>query len=407
MKVAIFTETYLPYINGVVTHIKLLKEGLEKTGHEVLIVTADPETREHYIQNDILHCPAHAMKKFYNYGVSVPISRKRLKIIEDFNPDIIHVHNEFTIGISASYIAKKLKKPLVYTLHTMYDDYIYYVAPKPLIPFATKLSHKYVKYFAKSANAITGPSKKCDEYIKKECKIDTDVTVIPNPVELDKFHPSNITEESKKAFKEKYSIKDDEMLVCFCGRIGKEKSIDVLFEYWAKTVKKEDRLRLVIIGDGPCKEELVTLAKDLGISDMVTFTGAIPNHEMPPYYAACDIYVTASLSDTNSISMLEAMATGLPVLHRFDELNKGQVQNGVNGYIFFNEYEMYEQLKAFQKKSKEDKEILRHSVRESVKNAGSENLANYLLTVYANVYGKIPNKLLPTPKKIKIKLRKK
>jgi len=407
MKVAIFTETYLPYINGVVTHIKLLKEGLEKMGHEVLIVTADPETREHYIKNNILHCPAHAIKKFYNYGVSTPISRKRLKIIEDFCPDIIHVHNEFTIGLSASYIAKKLKKPLVYTLHTMYDDYIYYVAPKPLIPFVTKLSHKYVKLFAKSANAITGPSRKCDEYIKKECKIDTDVTVIPNPVELDKFHPSNITEESKKAFREKYGIKDDEMLVCFCGRIGKEKSIDVLFNYWAKTVKNEDKLRLVIIGDGPCREELEALAKDLKILDMVTFTGAIPNHEMPPYYAACDIYITASLSDTNSISMLEAMATGLPVLHRFDELNKGQVQNGVNGYIFFNEYEMYDQLKAFQKKSKEEKEILRRSVRESVKNAGSENLANYLLTVYTNVYGKIPNKIINVPKKIKIKLRRK
>lgn len=401
MKIAIFTETYLPFINGVVTHIKLLKEGLEKMGHEVLIVTADPNTKHHYIQNNVLHCPALSMKKFYNYGISAPISHKRLKLIEKFNPDIIHIHQEFTIGISASHIAKRLKKPVVYTLHTMYDEYIYYVAPKPLIPFVTKLSHKYFKMFAKSANAITGPSKKCDEYIKNECKIDRDVNVIPNPVELDKFAPSNITDESKHAFRLKYGIKDDDMLVCFCGRIGKEKSIDVLLDYWAETIKPDDKMKLIIIGDGPCREELETKAKDLNISDMVIFTGAIPNEDLPPYYAACDIYVTASLSDTNSISMLEAMATGLPVLHRFDKLNQGQVQSGINGYIFFNAEEMYNELKNYQKKSAEEKEILRHSVRESVKNAGSENLANYLLMIYKDVYGKEPNKIIAPPKRLK------
>ena len=407
MKVAIFTETYLPFINGVVTHIKLLKEGLEKMGHQVLIVTADPDAKHHYINDDVLHCPALAIKRFYNYGVSVPISHKRLKMIEKFDPDIIHAHQEFTIGISASYIAKKLKKPLVYTLHTMYDDYIYYVAPKPLIPFVTKLSHQYFKLFAKTANAITGPSKKCDEFIKHECKVDKDVNVIPNPVDFNRFAPSNITEENKHAFRKRYGIADDEMLVCFCGRIGKEKSIDVLLDYWAKTVKPEDKMKLVIFGDGPCREELVTQAKELDISDMVIFTGAVPNEELPPYYAACDIYITASLSDTNSISMLEAMATGLPVLHRFDKLNQGQVQSGVNGYIFFDEYEMYEELKAFKNKSKEEKEILRHSVRESVKNAGSENLANYLIAIYGNVYGQQPNRIITPPKKIKIKLKKK
>ena len=106
MKVAIFTETYLPFINGVVTHIKLLKEGLEKMGHQVLIVTADPDAKHHYINDDVLHCPALAIKRFYNYGVSVPISHKRLKMIEKFDPDIIHAHQEFTIGISASYILR-------------------------------------------------------------------------------------------------------------------------------------------------------------------------------------------------------------------------------------------------------------------------------------------------------------
>ena len=133
-------------------------------------------------------------------------------------------------------------------------------------------------------------------------------------------------------------------------------------------------------------------AQRLGIQDMVVFTGAIPNNELPPYYASCDLYVTASLSDTNSISMLEAMATGLPVLHRFDKLNEGQVRSGINGYIYYDAQGMYKELIAYRDKSPEEKKILQSSVRESVKQAGSENLANYLLTVYQQAYQDIDRK---------------
>ncbi len=386
MRIALFTETYLPYISGVVTHVKLLKEGLEKLGHTVLIVAADPDTRHHYIRDGVLHCPAKTLKRIYDYGLAAPYSHRRLKMIRDFNPDIIHIHTEFGVGLSAIHIAKALRIPLVYTLHTMYDEYIYYIAPRQLVPMMTKISHRYFRLFAKRATEITGPSKKCTEYIQNDCKLDRNVNVIPNPVELDKFQPENITEEQKIAFRKKYGIADDEMLICFCGRIGREKSVDVLLDYWAETVKPEDRMRLVIIGDGPCKQELEEQAARLGISNMVTFTGSVPNNELPPYYASCDLYVTASLSDTNSISMLEAMATGLPVVHRYDKLNEGQVRTGVNGYIFYDAKEMYQVFKEYQKKPAEEKRILEHSVRESVKQAGSENLANYLLTVYNKAY---------------------
>ena len=159
MRIALFTETYLPHINGVVTHVKILKEGLQQLGHEVLVVSADANAKRHYIENGVLHCPAHTSKKFYGYSLAKPISRTRLKFIEQFNPDIIHIHNEFGIGLSGILCAKVLKIPLVYTLHTMYDDYIYYVAPKALVPTTTKLSHKYTKFLAKRANALTGPSK--------------------------------------------------------------------------------------------------------------------------------------------------------------------------------------------------------------------------------------------------------
>ena len=387
MRIALFTETYLPYISGVVTHIKLLKEGLEKLGHQVLVVTADAQARHHYVKDGVLYCPAKTIKRIYNSGLAAPYSHRRVKLIRDFNPDIIHIHTEFGVGLSALHIAKALRVPVVYTLHTMYDEYIYYIAPRHLVPMMTKISHRYFRQFAKRAALITGPSMNCDEYIKNDCKLDRNVNVIPNPVELDKFKPENISEEHKHAFHKKYGIQDDEMLICFCGRIGREKSVDVLLDYWAAAIKPEDKIKLIIFGDGPCRPELEEQAARLGIADMVIFTGAVPNHELPPYYAGCDLYVTASLSDTNSISMLEAMATGLPVVHRYDKMNEGQVRNGVNGFIFHNAEEMAQVFRSYRMKTEEEKEAMRSSVRHSVEQAGCVNLAKNLLAVYERAVG--------------------
>ena len=384
MKIAMFTETYLPYINGVVTHVKLLKEGLEALGHEVLIVTADSSTRHHYIKDGILYCPATKFKRFYNYSVAPPISRKRIKLIEDFAPDVIHIHNEFGIGISGFRAARILRIPLVYTLHTMYDEYLYYIMPRNLVGAGKRVAHKYFKLLGEHADAITGPSKKCEEYFKL-VGVNKEVHVIPNAVELNEFMPENIKESSKLNFKKKYCIPENKMIACFVGRLGREKSVDVLLNYWSKAIKESDDIHLVVIGDGPVKSELEEQAKKLKIDNMVTFTGAVMHNELPPYLAACDIYVTASLSDTNSISMLEGMATGLPVLQRLDKLNEDQVVNGKNGYVFNTPEEMANELIKVKNMPKDELDKLRQSVTQSVKNSGAITLANHLLEIYKQV----------------------
>ena len=389
MKIALFTETYLPYINGVVTHVKILKEGLEELGHQVLVVTADPHTHRYFVKDGVLHCAAKSFKRFYDYGLASPVSTRRLMYLKEFDPDIIHIHNEFGVGFSGAMIAKILKKPLVYTLHTMYDEYLYYVAPRPLLPVMKRISHRYAKFLATRASALTGPSKKVQQFFD-ECGVDKDVAVVPNPVELDIFQPENIDEQKKEEFRQKHNISPDDMLLCFCGRLGREKSVDVLLDYWAKVIKPSDHCKLMIIGDGPSKPELEEQAARLGITDTVFFVGKVMHDDLPPYYACFDLYVTASLSDTNSISMLEGMSTGLPVLQRFDELNEGQVRDGVNGYIFYDEKDMYREIMAYKNKTQEEKEALRFAVRDSVKQAGAADLANYLLTIYRDI--KFPEK---------------
>lgn len=394
MRIAIFTETYLPQINGVVTHIKILKEGLEALGHTVLIVTADSKAHTHYLKDNVLHCPAHNLKRIYNLDLASPVSRTRLKYLREFRPDIIHVHNEFSIGLSGMAIAKILKVPLVYTLHTMYDDYIYYIAPKPLIPLTKKLSHRYFRMFPQNAAVVTGPSKKCQEYTY-EIGSDKKVEVIPNPVELDAFAPQTSTPQQRAQIREQYHIPQDATVACFVGRLGREKSVDVLLRFWAQEMKPQDNMRLLIIGDGPEKEPLEQLAQQLGITNTVVFTGKVLHPDLPPYVHTCDIYVTASLSDTNSISMLEGMAGGLPVLQLYDELNADQVTDGVNGYMFRDAAEMGQRLRQIRDMEPEELQKLKTSVIQSVKNSGAQTLANYIQTIYYNIYQKQPPKKPP------------
>ena len=387
MRIALFTETYLPHINGVVTHVKILRDGLEQLGHEVLVVTADADAHHHFVEDGVLHCPAHTSKRFYNYSLSLPVSSTRLKFVRDFAPDIIHIHNEFGIGMSGLLCAKILRVPLVYTLHTMYDDYIYYIAPKPLVKAATKVSRRYFKFIAKHSNALTGPSQKCQEYFRLT-GLKKDVSVIPNAVEVDQFSPREVPEEVKADLRERCGIRDDSMVACFVGRLGREKSVDVLLDYWKAGVKPEDHIHLVVIGDGPVRPELEEQARALGIEDMVTFTGRVEHEDLPPYYALCDVYVTASLSDTNSISMLEGMCSGLPVLQRNDPLNADQVRDGKNGFNFNSPEEMAQKLRQIQAMDQEALRGFKESVIASIRENGARELAERTLTVYQRVLKK-------------------
>ncbi|MCL1824101.1 MAG: glycosyltransferase [Oscillospiraceae bacterium] len=384
MRIALFTETYLPVINGVVTHVKALKEGLEIHGHKVLIVTADSNVKRHEIENNVMYCPAVKLKKIYNYDISSPLSAERLRLIKKFNPDIIHIHNEFGIGMSGILIAKTLKIPLVYTLHTMYDDYVYYVANKIFCKFVTGATHKYARALASASAAITGPSKKVEDFFHK-CGVKKPVNVIPNPVETDSFNPDNFTPETRKEYREKFNFADDEVIFAFCGRLGKEKNISWLLEEWAKYVKPDDKIKLLIIGDGPFYEQHANEIKELGISGSVTLAGKVEHEKLPPYYTACDAYITASLSDTNSISMLEAMAMKLPVLHIRDELNTGQVVDGINGTIFNDGSEMYEKLIKIRDLPAEKRKEFGESARESIIHQANTALAENILGIYESV----------------------
>ena len=171
--------------------------------------------------------------------------------------------------------------------------------------------------------------------------------------------------------------------------------MDVLLNFWKETILPQEQIKLLVIGDGPCREELEEQARELGIADMVTFAGKVLHEDIPPYFACCDFYITASTSDTNSISMLEGMAIGLPVLQITDPMNEGQVKDGINGFIFNSAQDMADKIRGLKNMPAEQREEFHCSVRRSVENSGSVNLAQYVLQVYENAIGEKQRRHFP------------
>lgn len=391
MRIAIFAETYFPFISGIVTHIQTLKESLEESGHEVLIVTASPKTNRHYVKDGVLYCPAIPMKRIYGYGFSNPLNLERLKIIREFNPDVLHIHTEFSMGIFAQFAARKLKKPIVYTLHTMYDDYLFYVAPHK---FGQKMvkpaAHLYFRSTANKATEIIGPSLKVVEFLRR-CGVERHINIIPNTVDLSDFLPQNVSPDDISSVRKTLGIREGDTAICFVGRLGKEKSIDTLIEFFAQNCKGNKQYKLFIIGDGPEKNNLARQIQDLDVTSQVKLLGRIEHASLPPYYHACDLFATASLSEMNSISMLEAMASGLYVLQRLDIYNKNQIEAGENGETFTSSKEFSALVSAQAAMTAEQKAERRERVTAFTNRYGKKEFVAQVLNVYERAIAEYKN----------------
>lgn len=223
MKIALFSETYLPYINGVATHVKTLKEGLEALGHQVLVVTADPKVFGHKLENGVLRCPAMELKEIYGFGLALSHSTRRMELLRGFSPDVVHAHTEFGIGRSAVELAQELDIPLVYTLHTMWDDYLHYVATPSFLPAARRLSHSYFRRFANYADAIIGPSGKSRDFLRM-CGVQQDISVIPNAVELDHFSRKKADPGSVENIRQTFGFKNTIPYSAFAEDLARRKA---------------------------------------------------------------------------------------------------------------------------------------------------------------------------------------
>ena len=383
MKIALLTETWHPFTNGVVTHIEVLAEGLTSLGHQVLIMTSDPYIQENTLdEQGVFRCPGKPLKRVYGYALAPPFGLERYRFLKQFQPEVIHIHQEFGMGTFGLMSSRLLQVPLVYTLHTAYDEYLHYLAPPPLIPLVRFLSRGYVKFLASSASLVTGPSEKSAAYIKAR-GVKTPFVYIPNSINQQKFNPEAILPVYRQHFRENLGIDQDATLALFVGRLGKEKSVDVLLQYWHESVGSSENLHLLIVGEGPESEPLKTLVKATGLHQQVHFLGKVPHDHMTHCYGASDLFVTASTTEMMSIAMLEAQSMGLPVLQRFDPFNACQISEGLNGWLFNEADEFGRHLFSYHRLSTAEKDDWRHRCRQYVSLQDASDLAHRLLSVYA------------------------
>ncbi len=386
MRIAIFTEGYLPYISGVVTYVKILKDELERNGHEVLIVAACPKNKrpKEEIQG-VMYCSSIPLKKIYGYGVTNPLNLRSYARIADFEPDLIHVHTEFSIGMLGMQAAKWLKIPMVYTLHTMYEDYFKYVTPKPLEKNFDKVlrpaAHRYLKSICNRATEITVPSDKVVRYLRG-VGMTKHINLVPNTAATRDFLPESNSAESVMRAKEHIGLGENDISLLYVGRLGFEKSIDVMIDLFVAACKDKPRYKFVIIGDGPESTKLKEYAAKTEIADRIIFVGRVEYSGVSAYYNACDLFCTASTSETNSITIYEATAAGLYVFQRLDRFNVGQVTTGVTGDIFETQEEFCKLIDRYAANSDKQRAELRKSVTDSSRIYNESVFAERILNVY-------------------------
>jgi 1,2-diacylglycerol 3-alpha-glucosyltransferase len=385
MRIVLMTETWHPYTNGVITHISGLADGLRELGHDVLIITADPDVKRHVTDRDgVLHCPARAVKKVYGYGLASPFNFRRYAAVREFSPDVIHIHQEFGMGFFGLIASRLLGIPLVYTLHTAYDEYLHYLAKPAFLPLVRIISRTCVRLLANRASVVTGPSKKAADYLNS-CGVRTPFQLIPNSVENRRFNPSEKSREARNVIRRQYHLDDDLMIAIFAGRLGREKNVDQLLTFWKEADFSKDRMHLIIAGDGPERQSLQMLASSLGISSQITFTGKISYESMVAYYAASDLYISASTTEMMSISMLEARAMGLPTIQHFDPWNEHHVTEGMNGFYFSDAKTLGEKVRHCRMMDGHEWSELIRRCKQSVGNQGTVDLASQLIQFYSTV----------------------
>lgn len=339
MRVGIFTESYPPLVNGVSTSILMLEHALTKLGHEVFIITVSDNKKDYVLENNghILRLPSVNLANCYDYKMTSVYPIKAVNMIKKMNLDVIHSNVEFTVGIFARVVSEQLSIPLVHTYHTNWEDYTHYITKnkKILDDICKKLLKYLVVFFEdKTVTELIVPSNKIYNLFKDKYKFTKNIHIIQTGIETSKFYKENFNQKDINSLKKKLGIKKKDFVVMTVSRLAKEKSVDRIINNHKELVKKYSNMKLLIVGDGPDIDKLKDEAKSLGVSDSVIFTGKVPLSDIPIYYQLGNVFVTASKSETQGLTVVEAISSSLPVVAVKDDSFVNSVIEDFNGFAF-------------------------------------------------------------------------
>ncbi len=341
MKIGIFTDAYEPHISGVTTSIKMLKTALEKMHHEVYIVTANLDNNKFIYdkKNKIIYLPG-IKTGIYETKLTGIYSKKAMKIIKEWNLDVIHSQTEFGVGYFSRIVAKKLSLPIVHTYHTLYEDYVHYVTHGHFDNFAKKLAIKITKYYCeKRCDELIVPTDKIKDLFINKYNIIKQVNVIPTGIDIDKFKITPSMKKNIQTIKNKYKIKDTDFIIGSVGRIAPEKSFDKLLYNIKDMIKVNTNIKVLLVGGGPDLDNLKKLTKKLNLENYVIFTNKIDYDLVPTYFNIFNVVVSFSKTETQGLTIIEGLAASKPTLCIEDDSFRAMIEPNYNGYLFKNDTE--------------------------------------------------------------------
>jgi 1,2-diacylglycerol 3-alpha-glucosyltransferase len=340
MNIALFSDTYLPEINGVATSVSILYNELKKSGHNVYVVTTNPFSNNVEFKDDVLRIPGIELKQLYGYRLASIYSFNAEKIFKSWHIDLIHANTEYSIGIFAKLLAAKFKIPLVYTYHTMIEDYTYYVTKGGTFDYTAKKMVKGIsKFYGDTCTELISPSNKTKIALRRY-GVENYINVVPTGINIDRFLPSNFKKEELIELRKKYGIEENDFVLLSLGRVANEKNIDIVikgFDELAKSSKSNVSYKLLVVGSGPALDDLKALAASLASKDRIIFAGRVEQANVPIYYNIANIFCSASVTETQGLTFIEAMAAALPVVAKYDQNLEETLVDGKTGFYFSDE----------------------------------------------------------------------
>ena len=329
MKILITTDLFTTATNGVVTSVKNLYEELRQKGHDVRILTLSESVCSHK-DDDVYYIRSMPIGVYLDIRMPLSYRHSLIKELINWKPDVIHSQCDFFTMQYAKRISKLTGAPIVHTYHTMYEQYVGYVVPGKRFGkwVVSYLTHKRLK----KVSLVIVPTLKMEKVLNGYA-LDKPICVVPSGICLEQ-HEKRFTEEVRHSKRMKLGISDEQLVLINLGRLGMEKNLEELLNIFAKVRVSNDKLVLLIVGDGPAKGQLERKADALGISDSVIFTGMVEPSEVQDYYQLGDVFVSASTSETQGLTYIEAAANGLPFLCRQDPCLIGVISQGENGFEY-------------------------------------------------------------------------
>lgn len=324
MKIGIFTESYKPYTSGVVTSISTFKDELTQLGHDIYIFAPSyPNSDEEDNVFRYFSIPAPTNP---GYTLALPVHPGMLSLMKKLQLDIIHVHSPFTLGRVGMHYARKFDLPLLFTYHTRYDQYVHYV---PIAKDLVKdMTIKYSRNFCNECDHIIAPSYEIESIIRSFL-VTTPISVVPTGIPLDKFQGGD-----SGWLRRNYPIPPHRQILLYAGRLSQEKNVPFLIESFDKVKRTLPNTTLVLVAGGPLEEELKDLTRSIGLSEQdVVFTGKLPFESLVNAYYSSDLFVFSSLTETQGLVLIEAMAAGLPVVAVRASGVREMVRDGVDGLL--------------------------------------------------------------------------